>query len=124
MKIGVMTSNNQPLMPHVMLANNLWTRFKGLLGHGGLTDEQGMLITPCNAVHTMWMRFSIDVVFLDKDGHITRIYRHLKPWRMAGCKQSTHVLELGAGMAEQYALKPGQQLTWQVPPLTQPTPGA
>jgi len=113
MNIGMIKRGNEMLIPQVQLANNLWSRFKGLLGRVSLNEEQGLLISPCNSIHTMWMRFAIDAVFVDRQGVITSISHDIKPWRLAGCKKATGVLELPAGMASKLSLAQGQTLLWQ-----------
>ena len=63
------------------IARTFAERAKGLIGRRGLVPGTGMLITHCNAVHTFFMRFPIDVTFLDGAGTPVKIVRHVKPWR-------------------------------------------
>ena len=90
-------------------------RMKGLLGRTGLGPGQGMLITPAPSVMTFFMRFPIDVVFLDRDRTIVGISHTLVPWRIAGARRAVAALELPAGTAEACELKLGETL--QLPPL-------
>lgn len=61
---------------------SLWFRTKGLLGRRYLQSDEGILLKPCNGIHTFFMQFPIDLVFIDKAGKITRMYENFKPWRM------------------------------------------
>jgi uncharacterized membrane protein (UPF0127 family) len=79
-------------------ADTFFTRLVGLLGRAHLEPGEGLLIAPCNSVHTFFMRFSIDVAFLDKDGLVIRAVAHLKPWRATRIHPRAHAtLELPAG---------------------------
>jgi len=62
-------------------------------------------------VHTMWMRFAIDVVALDKDMRVVRTWQRLRPWRLTSVNFDTHsVLELAPGRIHQFDIQPGDQL--------------
>ena len=93
-----------------VLANNPWTRLKGLLGRRGLDDGEGLLIRPTGSIHMFFMRFPIDAVFLDRDLRILEVVPDLKPWRMAAKRGAKQVLEIAAGEAERRGLAPGGRL--------------
>jgi uncharacterized protein len=81
------------------LATTFWRRFRGLQFRRALPAGEGLLITPCGSIHTLWMRFSIDVVMLDRHGAILAIHRNVRPWRMLVGSRRTHaVLETTEGM--------------------------
>ena len=82
------------------LADKPWSRMKGLLGQTGLTDNQGLWITPCNSVHSLFMKFSLDLIWLDKNQQILRIDRNFKPWRFATCLKARSVIEVAAGTVD------------------------
>ena len=63
-------------------AKNPWERMKGLLGKDRLTRGSGLLITPCNSIHTFFMRFSIGVIFLDKKFNVVKVFPRIVPWRV------------------------------------------
>jgi uncharacterized membrane protein (UPF0127 family) len=94
----------------VRLAKSMWSRFLGLMGKRGLAEDGGLLIDPCTGVHTMFMRFALDVVFLDREGRITKIAADLRPYRMSMGKGGKLALELPAGAALRASLKAGDQL--------------
>jgi len=79
----------------VALSRN--ARRKGLLGRDGLAPFSAMVLAPCAAIHTMFMRFAIDVVFVDADGRALRIVKSLAPWRAAMTPLAHAVIELPAG---------------------------
>lgn len=86
-------------------------RMRGLLGRSGLAPDEGLWIDPCSSIHMFFMRFAIDAIFLDPDGYVVRVHEELKPWRMArGGKHAYSVLELPAGRASFFGIKPGQRL--------------
>ena len=75
------------------------TRNRGLLGRDGLAPGTGLLIVPCSSIHTFWMRFAIDVLFLARDGRVRKIARAVPPWRIAVGFGAFAVLELPANAA-------------------------
>lgn len=80
-------------------ADTFWTRFLGLLPYKSLPEGEGLILTPCRSVHTFFMKFSIDVLYLDQYYRIVKVHERVKPWRaLAPCKKAIHVLELPAGM--------------------------
>ncbi len=105
------TRNNRLLADRCRLAASAVTRLVGLLNKSSLDAGEGLLIRPCSSVHTMFMRFPIDVVFLDPEGKVLRVYTPLKPWRSSrivrGAKQT---LELPAGAVAASDTRVGDRL--------------
>ncbi len=91
-------------------ADTFLARLTGLLLSPPPAPGEALLITPCAAVHTAFMRYPIDVVFLDRAGVIRKSVAHLSPWRIALCRGAHQVLELAAGEAERAALREGRQV--------------
>jgi uncharacterized membrane protein (UPF0127 family) len=85
-------------------------RRKGLLGRTGLYAGEGLWIVPCEAVHMFFMKFAIDVVFLDRRLRVRKVSHGLKPWRLAGCLTAHSVVELPAGTARGTQTVRGDQL--------------
>jgi uncharacterized membrane protein (UPF0127 family) len=106
----VCTAEGLTVCGHCELANTIVSRMRGLLGRRGLAAGEGMLISPAPSVHTFFMRFTIDVVFLDKSGTIVKIAHSLRPWRTAGKRKAVQALELPAGTAALHGLEPGMRL--------------
>ena len=84
---------------------------RGLLGRAGLDADEGMLIRPAGSVHTAFMRFPIDVVFLDRELTVLSIRSAVPPWRAAAQRGARATLELPAGAAERVGLEVGERLT-------------
>ena len=94
---------------NVDIADNFFTRFRGLMLRKSLASGQGLLIAPCNSVHMMFMKFAIDVVYLSKGYRILKIVRHLRPWfGVSMCSGAHSVLELKSGEADRLNLKVNQ----------------
>lgn len=72
-------------------------RNKGLLGRKGLAAGEGLWIVPCESVHTFFMQFPIDLVYLDRDYRIKKVRNAVKPWRISACFFAHSILELPAG---------------------------
>jgi uncharacterized membrane protein (UPF0127 family) len=81
----------------VELAVSRKTRRQGLLGRTGLAAFTALVLAPCAAVHTMFMRFAIDVIFVDAEGRVVHVVPHLVPWRAALALSARAVVELPAG---------------------------
>ncbi len=93
------------------LADTSMTRLFGLLGRNGLEPGAGILIRPSSGVHTMGMRFAIDVIALDRDLRVLKLWPRLRPWRVTSVSLKTHsVLELAPGQIEQCGIEPGDCL--------------
>ena len=96
-----------------MLADSAPTRLKGLLGRPRLERGEGMLLRPAPAIHTCFMRFPIDAVFLDRDLRVLGVTPRLRPWRWARRRGACAVLELGAGEADRLRVRQGERLTFE-----------
>jgi len=86
-----------PVVDRLEIAKTPWARVKGLLGRDGLQAGHGLLIEDCSSIHTWFMRFAIDVVYLDDTLRVRKIVPDLHPWRLSASRDARHVLELPAG---------------------------
>jgi uncharacterized protein len=93
------------------IADKPWSRMRGLLGRSSLDSGEGLLLRPCGSVHMAFMRFAIDVVFLDRELSVIDVVPELRPWRMAGRRGAKVALELPAGEAARRGIEPGQRLS-------------
>ncbi len=99
------------LCQRLELANTPWRRARGLLGRPPLARGEGLLIDPCRSVHMFFMRYPIDVVFLDRHGQVVAMRQNLRPWRMTRYyHQARSALELPAGAAAVAGLELGHRL--------------
>ena len=85
-------------------------RMRGLLGRDGLEPGSGMLIDRAPSVHMFFMRFPIDVVFVDRDWKVLSVRHELRPWRVAGARGAVAALELPAGAAAAVGIVEGDVL--------------
>jgi len=100
----------QTISTAVEVAASRGTRRRGLLGRDGMDQSQALVLAPCCAIHTAFMRFAIDVVFVDARGRVLKIVRELPPWRMAVAPRAHAVIELAAGALRSRALKVGDSI--------------
>ncbi|MHB1736390.1 MAG: DUF192 domain-containing protein [Acidithiobacillus sp.] len=105
--------DGQMLWSEVQMAASFLDRLQGLLGKAGLSDQQGLLLTACGSVHTVGMRFPIDVIFLDAELKILACHPGVSAWRMKSCRGARTTLEVAAGGVERHGVVPGQRLTWR-----------
>ena len=96
------------------VARDPLARMRGLLGRRGLAQGEGLLLQPAASIHTLFMRFPIDAVFLDGDRRVLRVASGLRPWRTAAAKRARSVLELAAGEAARVGVAPGDVLCLEV----------
>ena len=93
----------------VEVASSPWSRFWGLMGRRELAPGHGLFIKPCSSIHMFFMRFPIDVVFLDRDNVVVKVVHGIKPWRLAMGGGGKNALELPAGTAAAAGISDGDQ---------------
>ena len=94
----------------IEIADNFFKRFRGLMFRRRLAQGRGLLLAPCNSVHMFFMRFAIDVIYLDENFCIKKIVRDLTPWLgLSICFGAWGALELPSGEAERLKLVVGQK---------------
>ncbi len=92
------TRSGEIVARNLLAAFDSATRKKGLLGRDLLASESAMIIAPCAAVHTFFMRFAIDVAFVARDGRVIKISTNVRPWRIAAALFGTFaVIEMASG---------------------------
>lgn len=100
----------KPVADVVELADTGKTRRRGLLGRERLEDNAALMIVPCAAVHTAFMRFPIDLVFIDGDGCAVRTASRVQPWRISLALRARAVIELPAGRLDACKVEIGDRL--------------
>jgi uncharacterized membrane protein (UPF0127 family) len=103
--------SGETLATNVELAMTRAERRRGLLGRDRLSQSAALVLSPCWAIHTAFMRFAIAVVFVDSQGRAVRIVRDLAPWRIAIAPRAHAVVELAAGSLASCDLKAGDELS-------------
>lgn len=87
------------------------TRMKGLLGRKELPEGTGLIIDPCNSIHTFFMQFPIDVIFTDSQDRVVKVLKDMGPWRLSWIYfRAQKVIELPAGTVTRLPVEPGDQL--------------
>lgn len=105
------TSQRTELASNAKAARRYWPRLIGLLGRGSLAPGEGLLIEPCRSVHTMFMRFTIDVVYVDRAMTVIKTVPDLKPFRASGSLKGAYaVVELPSGTIARSNTSAGDQL--------------
>lgn len=91
-------TKNTILAQDVQVADTLFPRMRGLLGKKGLKCGQAIVLKPCNSIHTFFMRFPIDVLFVSKDNKVVKTISNLKPFALSGIYfSSSFAIELPSG---------------------------
>ena len=103
-------STSTTIASRVELALDRNSRRRGLLGRLWMPPTSAMMISPCFAIHTAFMQFPIDVLFVDKHGRVVQVKRDLPPWRIAASVRARMVIELAAGVAAQRDINVGDRV--------------
>ena len=94
----------------VEVAETSESRRRGLLGRDSLDPSAALIIAPCSSIHTFFMRFVIDVVFVDESGRVLKVARDVKPWRIAMAPRAYAVVELNGGAVRRSDVEIGDRL--------------
>jgi uncharacterized protein len=93
------------------VADTMWTRLKGLIGVQHLIHGSGLMISPCNSIHCMFMSIPIDVLYVDKENKVVGLTANMKPWRLGKMYwKAKYVLELPVGTIVRSRTEIGDQL--------------
>lgn len=99
------------LAKEVIIADTFLKRIKGLLGRKDFLPGEALIIKPCNSIHTFFMRFPIDVLFLDGRNRVIRALKDIPPFHLSGIYfSSRHAIELPAGVIASTATEEGDTL--------------
>jgi len=103
-------TRNTILADAAEVADTSEKRRTGLLKHTGLDPGQGLWIVPCESVHSFFMKFTIDLVYLDKNKIVRKVRHRMVPWRVSACLSAHSILELPAGAVAASGTQAGDQL--------------
>ena len=108
----IQTETNQIVVENLKIATGLFSRAIGLLGKRSINADFGIMFPKCRSIHTHFMMFPIDIIFVDDKNCITELFRTLKPWKilLARNKKSCHIIEMAVGTIEKSKLTIGSQL--------------
>ena len=111
--IVINKTTGKTIFSSIVKAADFSSRSAGLIPRRSLGAEDGMWINPCAMIHTCFMKFAIDVVFLDKGFYVVRVLENIRPWRFSPWVFDAHsVLEVSAGTAKE-KVSVGDNLVFQ-----------
>jgi hypothetical protein len=111
-KLVLVSPTGQVICDVCHVANRPHTRMRGVIGWKRLRRGEGVLLRPTFSIHTAFVRFPIDAVFLDAEMKVVSIAHNLKPWRIAGTRRAKAVLELAAGECRRLGIEQGDRIGW------------
>lgn len=101
------------IVQRCVVARDFISRFLGLMGRKAIATDEAVLFPKCNSIHTFFMRFPIDVVFLSAEGQVVEVIEAMKSWRLLLPRRGVrHTLELAAGNSKALGIAPGRTLVW------------
>ena len=109
----VHTSTGRPLATRLEAAFESKARNRGLLGRDHFPPGAAFILAPCNAVHTFFMRFPIDILFVRRDGGVVKVCPNVRPWRVAGAFSAFATVEFPAGELAGHNLVAGDTVELQ-----------
>ena len=114
MQTGQIILDGKVWVPYVEVASGMFDRMRGLLGRRVLPIGKGLLIEKCGSVHTVGMRFPIDVIFFDRAWQVHRVCRHVSSgrWIVWGGWRGLQALEVACGWLDLDRVKPGVRVQW------------
>lgn len=108
-------TRQMPLITQGRLANTFWLRLRGLLGANPLQPGEGLILVGEKSIHTLFMGFSIDVVYADKNYQVIRADANMTPYRLGPfVTRSAYVLEMPVGVIAATVTNPGDQLVFEM----------
>ena len=110
------TSKSTDIATDARAATGFWSRLVGLLGRSSLRPGQALVLEPCRSIHTAFMRFEIDVIYLDRSQRVVKLVPALKPFRLSGAlRRATAVIELPSGTIANSRSAVGDHLVFRLP---------
>jgi uncharacterized membrane protein (UPF0127 family) len=106
----VVAADGRTVCDRCSIADSFVPRLRGLLGRRRLDRGEGLLISPSSSIHTCFMRFPIDAVFLDRGFRVVHVSPNVRPWKLAGSRRARLVLELAAGESSRRGIRSGEEL--------------
>ena len=114
MRMQTLKMNDRTLVERCFLVTNFFRRFLGLMGRASIGANEALLFPKCNSIHTLFMRFPIDVVFIQSSGEVLEVIEALPPWRaLLPRGKAKHTLEMAAGGCRAAGLSAGSRLHYE-----------
>lgn len=100
------TADGAVIAANIRVADSFGRRFLGLMGRRGLAEGEGLCIQRCKQIHMFFMRFPIDVAFVDGDGRVLHVLESIKPWRISGyVRKAKAAIELRGGVLREHGVR-------------------
>jgi uncharacterized membrane protein (UPF0127 family) len=113
MKALALKSHGKVLIPKLWVADSFLPRFLGLMGKRGLSADEAVFFPKCNSIHTLFMRFSIDVIFVGKNNEVVSVLEKCRPWKWLLPRwDAKHVIEMAGGQSHKLGITKGMILDW------------
>lgn len=109
-QVLVNTRTGDAVATDLEVARSQWERMRGLLGRDGLDVGGGMRFDGTNSIHMMFMRFPIDVLYLDRNDRVVKVVHDLAPWRFSAAWRAKATIELPAGTLRAHGIEVGDVL--------------
>ncbi|MEC9248142.1 MAG: DUF192 domain-containing protein [Pseudomonadota bacterium] len=109
-----LSDGNKVLVDNCYRTTSSWERFRGLIGRMPLSDSTALFLDPSDCIHTFFMRYPIDLVYLDENLCVKKAISLIKPWRISACFQASCVLALSGGSVKRHAITLQKQLVWSL----------
>ena len=107
-------TRNVPLLSQARVAATFWLRLRGLLGVSALPKDEGLILVGEKSIHTFFMKFPIDVLYVDKNYKVIRADPNMMPYRLGPfVSQSAYVVEMPVGTIANTVTKVGDQLNFE-----------
>ena len=103
----------QVVAARAKMASAPLTRMKGLLGRRSMAPGEAIILRPAGSIHTLFMLFALDVVYLDSDDRVVKVVPDLVPWRFSAARKAHTTVEMAAGATAGMDLAPGDQLSFK-----------
>lgn len=103
-----------PLISQARVADTFWLRLRGLLGITSLPEDEGLILVGEKSIHTLFMKFPIDVLYVDKNYKVIRVTTNMTPYCLGPfVSQSAYVVEMPVGTIKNTATEVGDQLKFE-----------
>ena len=114
MQTIALENQDRVLIPKLRVARSFLSRFMGLMGKRGIAADEALCFPKCNSIHTFFMRFPIDIVFVGTDGTVIDVVEGLRPWRLLLPRsKARHTVEIAARRARELGIRVGDRLRCQ-----------
>jgi hypothetical protein len=98
----------------IRVADSWWPRLRGMIGHPPPAEGEGLLLAPCSGVHMHWMKYALDILFLDGEDRVVAVYDELRPWRFSKThKDAVCAVELPVGTLRRTGTRIGDRVSRQ-----------